>query len=97
MENNDKTVEFEQFGTDMVEIRKNLFALNIEIRELTKKINEIWNFVDNARGAIILHGLESIEKSVKYYNSPEYLSGVESDSDGDALVSMLCCKEKMQD
>lgn len=97
MENNNMDLKFEDFGTDLTEVRKNLFALNLEIHELTKKINEIWNFVDNARGAIILHGLESIEKSVKYYNSPEYLSGVESDSDGDALVSMLCCNEKMQD
>lgn len=83
-------LKFEDFGTDLTEVRKNLFALNLEIRELKHKIDEV-NRVIRTWGNKILYA-----KICEVHNKPRVMES-DVDNDGNALVSKLCSKEKMQD
>ena len=85
MENN--KMNFDDFATDLTEVRANLFALNIEIRELKHKIDEV-NSVIRTWGNEILYA-----KICEVHNKPKT---VKKDSECD-LLSTLSNKDKMQD
>lgn len=80
-------LKFEDFGTDLTEVRKNLFALNLEIRELKHKIDEV-NRVIRTWGNEILYA-----KICEVHNKPKTVNK-ESECD---LLSTLSNKDKMQD
>lgn len=80
-------MNFEDFATDLTEVRKNLFALNLEIRELEKKIDEV-NSVIRTWGNEILYA-----KICEVHNKPR---PVEKETSVD-LFSTLCNRDKMQD
>ena len=88
MENNE--MNFEDFATDLTEVRANLFALNIEIRELKQKIDEV-NRIIRTWGNEILYA-----KICEVHNKPRVMEN-DVDNDCNSLVSKLCSKEKMQD
>lgn len=90
MENNE--MNFEDFATDLTEVRKNLFALNIEIRELRKKICNVDGFVTKWQGDIICALLD------KVHSKPTDAVDSENkcDEQGD-LLSILSNKERMND
>ena len=83
-------MNFEDFATDLTDVRANLFALNIEIRELKHKIDYV-NRVIKTWGNEILY-----EKICEVHNKPRKAES-DVDNDGNALVSKLCSKERMQD
>lgn len=85
-------MNFEDFATDLDEVRKNLFALNIEIRELRKKIGNVDGFVTKWQREIICAMLD------KVHSKPT--GAVESENEGDKqgyLLSRLSSKDKMSD
>lgn len=85
-------MNFEDFATDLDEVRKNLFALNIEIRELRKKIGNVDGFVTKWQREIICAMLD------KVHSKPT--DAVESENEGDKqgyLLSRLSSKDKMSD
>lgn len=85
-------MNFDDFATDLTEVRKNLFALNIEIRELRKMICNVDGFVTKWQGDIICALLE------KVHSKPT--DAVDSDNKGDEqcdLLSRLSNKERMND
>ena len=90
MENNE--MNFDDFATNLTEVRKNLFALNLEIRELRKKIGNVDGFVTKWQSENICALLD------KVHSKPT--DAVESDSDGDEqgdLLLALSNKDKMDD
>ena len=83
-------MNFDDFATDLTEVRANLFSLNIEIRELKQKIDEV-NRVIRTWGNEILYA-----KICEVHNKPRVMES-DVDNDSNALLSKLCSKEKMQD
>lgn len=80
-------MNFDDFATDLTEVRANLFALNIEIRELKQKIDEV-NRVIRTWGNEILY-----EKICEVHGKPKT---VKEESECD-LLSTLSNKDKMDD